>query len=67
MMKSSIQPYAPEIRFRDIDAMGHVNNAVFLSYFEQARIHFFRQLVGKFLFLSEMLGNRLEMLQKSNQ
>jgi acyl-CoA thioester hydrolase len=47
MMKSSIQPYTPEIRFRDIDAMGHVNNAVFLSYFEQARIHFFRQLVGE--------------------
>ena len=46
-MKPTIQPYCPEIRFRDIDAMGHVNNAVFLSYFEQARIHFFRQLVGE--------------------
>lgn len=38
-----IQPYQPEIRFSDIDAMGHVNNAVYLSYFEQARIHFFGQ------------------------
>jgi acyl-CoA thioester hydrolase len=38
-----IQPYQPEIRFSDIDAMGHVNNAVYLSYFEQARIHFFSQ------------------------
>jgi YbgC/YbaW family acyl-CoA thioester hydrolase len=24
----------------------HVNNAVYLSYFEEARIHYFRQLVG---------------------
>ncbi|MFN0032523.1 MAG: acyl-CoA thioesterase [Flavobacteriales bacterium] len=38
--------YSPEIRFADIDAMGHVNNAVYFSYFEQARIHTFRQLVG---------------------
>ena len=27
-----------EVRFRDCDAMGHVNNAVYLTYFEQARI-----------------------------
>jgi len=39
-------PYFPEIRFADIDAMGHVNNATYLSYFEQARMHFFRHLVG---------------------
>ena len=39
-------PYQPEIRFSDIDAMGHVNNAVYFSYLEQARIHFFRALVG---------------------
>src|SRR2546421_594368 len=25
------------VRFRDLDAMGHVNNAVFLTYIEQAR------------------------------
>jgi acyl-CoA thioester hydrolase len=28
-------------RFRDLDAMGHVNNAVFLTYMEQARSAFF--------------------------
>jgi acyl-CoA thioester hydrolase len=39
-------PYIPEIRFADIDAMGHVNNAVYFSYYEQARIHFFAQLIG---------------------
>lgn len=26
------------VRFRDLDAMGHVNNAVFLTYLEEARI-----------------------------
>lgn len=35
-----------EVRFVDIDAMGHVNNAVYLNYFEQARMHFFRAKIG---------------------
>ena len=35
-----------EVRFRDIDSMGHVNNAVYLSYFEQARMTWFKELVG---------------------
>jgi len=26
------------VRFRDVDAMGHVNNAVYSTYLEQARI-----------------------------
>jgi acyl-CoA thioester hydrolase len=26
--------------------MQHVNNAIYLNYFEEARIHYFRQLVG---------------------
>lgn len=26
------------VRFRDVDAIGHVNNAVFLTYLEEARI-----------------------------
>ena len=25
------------VRFRDVDALGHVNNAVYLTYFEEAR------------------------------
>ncbi|HEX5040960.1 MAG TPA: thioesterase family protein [Candidatus Limnocylindria bacterium] len=29
-----------QVRFRDIDAFGHVNNAVFFSYLEQARIRY---------------------------
>lgn len=27
------------VRFRDCDALGHVNNAVYFTYFEQARFH----------------------------
>lgn len=27
-----------------MDAMGHVNNATYFSYMEQARIHYFREL-----------------------
>jgi len=33
-----------EVRFRDLDAMGHVNNAVYLTYFEQARLAFWRAI-----------------------
>lgn len=29
-----------EVRFRDLDALGHVNNAVYLTYLESARIAF---------------------------
>lgn len=33
-----------EVRFRDIDSMGHVNNAVFLTYFEEGRKIFLRDV-----------------------
>lgn len=29
------------VRFRDLDAMGHVNNAVVFTYFESGRVKFF--------------------------
>jgi acyl-CoA thioester hydrolase len=31
------------VRFRDVDAMGHVNNAVYFTYMETARSVFFRR------------------------
>lgn len=31
------------VRFKDLDALGHVNNAVFFTYFEEGRKHFFQQ------------------------
>ncbi|GAB5603029.1 thioesterase family protein [Thermus sp. FJN-A] len=33
-----------QVRFRDLDALGHVNNAVYLTYFELARAAYFRRL-----------------------
>jgi acyl-CoA thioester hydrolase len=33
-----------QVRFRDLDAMGHVNNAVFLTYIESARVAFLQHL-----------------------
>ena len=35
-----------EIRFGDTDALGHVNNAVYFSYFEAARGGYYRAVVG---------------------
>ena len=35
-----------DVRFRDCDALGHVNNAVYLTYLEQARLHCWRELWG---------------------
>jgi len=32
------------VRFRDCDALGHVNNAVYFTYFEQARFHHWMSL-----------------------
>ena len=39
-------PLNLKVRFSDCDMMQHVNNAVYLNYFEEARIHYFRQLLG---------------------
>jgi acyl-CoA thioester hydrolase len=35
-----------DVRFRDCDAQGHVNNAVFFTYLEQCRLNFWRALTG---------------------
>ena len=35
--------YQLKTRWRDIDSFGHVNNAVYLTYIEDARILFFRR------------------------
>lgn len=36
-----------EVRFRDLDALGHVNNAVYMTYFEEGRKSFFMHQVEK--------------------
>jgi acyl-CoA thioester hydrolase len=34
------------VRWKDTDALGHVNNAVFLTYLEEARDAFYTQVIG---------------------
>jgi len=36
-----------KIRFSDLDAMKHVNNATYLTYLEEARIKYFNDLLKK--------------------
>jgi len=33
-----------KVRFRDLDAFGHVNNAVYFTFMEMARVEYFRQI-----------------------
>jgi len=40
------QPTKIQVRFSDLDTLGHVNNSVYLSYFEMARIAYFTPLLG---------------------
>jgi acyl-CoA thioester hydrolase len=35
------------VRFRDLDAMGHVNHAVYVTYFEQARCECYLALLDR--------------------
>ena len=34
-----------DVRWRDLDPLGHVNNAVYLSYFEIARVRYAQALL----------------------
>ena len=42
-----IEPAKIQVRFSDLDVLGHVNNAVYLSYFELTRVHYFKILLGE--------------------
>jgi acyl-CoA thioester hydrolase len=42
-----IKPARIHVRFSDLDLLGHVNNTIYLSYFEIARVHYFGKLIGK--------------------
>jgi acyl-CoA thioester hydrolase len=37
---------AREVEFRDVDIADHVNNAVYLTYLETARIGYLREVIG---------------------
>ena len=59
--------YDINTRFRDIDAFKHVNNAVFLTYFEDARRSFFERwninLVDKSLIVASIKIDYLKQLR----
>jgi acyl-CoA thioester hydrolase len=38
--------YPLEVRFRDLGLMGHVNHAVFFTYFAEARLAFFQNITA---------------------
>ena len=42
----SIKPAEIQVRFADLDVLGHVNNSIYLSYFEMTRVHYFKELLG---------------------
>ena len=48
------------MRFGDTDAMGHVNNATFLTYLEDARVGFFRHVSGDLISLGGLILARTE-------
>ncbi len=35
------------VRFRDLDAFGHVNNAVYATYLEEARVAYLHKVLGR--------------------
>ena len=41
MIKNSMFKLDIDVRFRDLDALSHVNNAVYFTYFEEGRKCFF--------------------------
>ena len=50
------------VRFRDLDSMGHANNAVFLTYLEEARIAF---LFGRGATTESIIVARVEINYRS--
>jgi acyl-CoA thioester hydrolase len=38
--------HSVDVRWRDVDALGHVNHAVFLTYLEEGRDAFYTRLMG---------------------
>lgn len=43
---SAVFEHLVHVRWRDVDALGHVNHAVFLTYLEEGRDAFFTRALG---------------------
>ena len=49
-----------DVRFRDLDSMGHVNNAVYATYLEHARIKYFDSILNLSLAAVDTVNVHLE-------
>lgn len=47
-MTDSLLKTRLQVRYGDLDTLGHVNNAVYLTYFELGRVLFFRKYLPSF-------------------
>ena len=51
-----------DVEFRDIDVAGHVNNAVYLTYLETARIRYLIEVLGpRFAYAVSLILARIEL------
>lgn len=48
---------AVDVRYQDVDALGHVNNAVYATYLEQARIEYLPDVLGDTGAIDAVLAN----------
>jgi acyl-CoA thioester hydrolase len=44
LLSSYIHKLKIQVRFKDIDKQGHVNNANHITYFETARVEYFKDV-----------------------
>jgi acyl-CoA thioester hydrolase len=42
----AVYEHAVNVRWRDVDALGHVNHAVFITYLEEGRDAFYTEVLG---------------------
>lgn len=42
----SVYSIPMDVRFNDVDGLGHVNNAIYLTFLEHARMRFFTEVAG---------------------
>jgi len=46
-----------DVRYQDVDALGHVNNAIYATYFEEARIEYLPDVLGDTGAIEAVLAN----------
>ncbi len=47
-MTDSLLKMEIQVRYGDLDTLGHVNNALYLTYFELGRVHYFKKYLPSF-------------------